>query len=126
MISTRGLTIESAWQKRFGFGLATVDVVAYNADGIIILKDPIGIHFVREKRDRRITVLGFNIKKKTLRRFLEKFEAKEKDDHWVIRRPQDIGLRSGARINGRVYKAMPTTLSTLYPGTLIPEEEINR
>ena len=122
MISTRGLTLESAWQKRFGFGYATVDVVAYNAEGIVILKDPIGIHFVREERDRRITVLGYNVCKKTLKSFLDRFEGKEKDDHWVIRRPQDIGLRSGDRINGRVYKAMPTTLSTLYPGSLYPEE----
>ena len=122
MISARNMTLESAWQKRFKFGLATVDLVAYSYNGTFVIKDPIGIHFVKREKDHKITVLGYNVGKKTLHRYLQKYEG----DHWVIRRPQDIGLQSGARINGRVYRARPTTLSTLYPGTLLPEEEIER
>ena len=91
MISARGMTVESAWQKRFGFGLATVNVVAYSYDGVFIIKDPIGVHFVKRTEDHRIAVLGFNVGKKTLRRFLDRFEG----DHWVIRRPQDLGIVKG-------------------------------
>lgn len=118
MISAKGMTLESAWQKRFKFGLATVDLVAYSYNGTFIIKDPIGIHFVHRTDDHKITVLGYNVRKKTLRRFLDQFEG----DHWVIRRPQDLGIVNGIRINGRDYKSRPTTLSTLYPGTLLPVE----
>ena len=114
MISTRDLTIESAWQKRFGFGLATVDVVAINDNGILIIKDPVGVHCVTENGNK-IAVLGYNLRKKTLKSFLDRF------GDWVIRRPQDLGFVNEAKINGRVYKARPTTLSTLYPGALLPE-----
>ena len=118
MISTNNFTIESAWQKRFKFGLATVDVVAINNNnGILIIKDPVGINFVKEDGNR-IAVLGYNVNKKTLRRFLEKYEG----DGWTIRRPQDLNIVNGVKINGRVYEARPTTLSTLYPGTLLPVE----
>lgn len=115
MISSRDMTVESAWQKRFKFGLDTVNLVAYSYNGVLIIKDPIGIHFIREDDNNiKIEVIGFNVKKKTLNKMLQKYEG----DRWIIRRPQDIGLRSGDRINGHVYVVTPTTLSTLYPGTL--------
>lgn len=122
MIIRDDMPLERFWQKRFGFGPDTVNVVAFTNSYVVILKDPIGIHFVKKDRYDLI-VLGYNVKKSTLRRFLDKFDGKEKDDHWTIRRPWDIGLKSGDRINGRVYSTNMRTLKTTYPETLIPVED---
>lgn len=116
-------SIESFWEKKFNLRTSTVNVVAFTNRYVVILKDPIGIHIVQKDRYNLI-IHGYNIKKSTLRRFLDKFDGKENDDHWTIRRPQDIGIKAGDRINGRVYDVNKKRLHmSSYPETLIPVED---
>lgn len=122
MIFRDDMPLERFWEKRFRFEPDTVHVVAFTTDYVVILKDPIGIHFV--KKDRYdLSVLGYNVKKSTLRRFLVKYDRKETGGHWIIYRPYDIGLKAGDRINGRVYDVNKKRLHTVYPEMLIPVED---
>ena len=122
MIIQDEMSIERFWEKKFKLGPGTAKLVAYTNSYIVILKDPIGIHVL--ERDRyNLYIHGYNIKKSTLRWVLDRYDGKEHDDHWTIRRPWEIGLKSGDRINGRVYSTNTRTLKTTYPETLIPVED---
>lgn len=120
MISIRERKIENAWEHKFKLSPSSTNIVAFNNRGYILLKDPIGIHLVKQEcHEYNLAVIGYNIKKATLNRFLKKYEG----DHWIIRRPQDIGIKAGDSINGRVYDVNKKRLHTIYPGTLIPVED---
>ena len=122
MIIQDEMPIERFWEKKFKLGPGTAKLVAFSSNYIVLLKDPIGIHVL--ERDRyNLYIHGYNIKKSTLRRVLDRYDGKEHDGHWIIRRPWDIGLKSGDRINGRVYSTNARTLKTTYPETLIPVED---
>lgn len=117
MISVKYRTIESAWQAKFKLGLATTDVAAFNCSNYYFLTDPVGIHFVKQD-GKKLVVLGYNIKKETIRRFLEKCAG---DNRWCITRPDKLGIKDGIKIKGRVYKTRPVSLNDLYPGALRTE-----
>ena len=92
------------------------DVLAYNSKYRFI-KNPFGgVDFYKvDRNDGNIIPMGRNLHKKTILRFLMKFDIK--NSNWGIRYPKELGLPDRINIRGKIYEVY-YSFSQLYYGSM--------
>ena len=93
------------------------NVLAFNSNYRFILNPFGGVDFYKvDRNDGNVFPIGKNLHKKTIKRFLAKYNNDESD--WNIRYPKSLGLSHIVNICGKKYEEH-FSYSQLYYGSMI-------
>ena len=108
------LYIKRMYNEKWACGC---NVLAYNSNYRFINNPFVGVYFYKvDRNDGNIIPMGKNLHKKTIKRFLMKFNIEDSD--WSIRYPKELNLPHIVNICGKVYEEH-FSYNQLYYGSMI-------